>query len=99
MLVDFLLINAQSGAQMTLQNLNLTKAGRVGLLEKMKYDFGVRTAPQPIDDSRIIPQAYSQYNNLVKVREGGAVLEYHFAELDSNGEFYQASSELYCLAH
>lgn len=98
-LVDFSLINSQTGAQLVLQNLNLTKAGRVGLFEKMKYDFGARTALQTMNDSRIIPPAYSQYNNLVKVRRNGTVLEYHFAELVSNGEFYQASSELFCLAH
>jgi|GEM_PF-2834276 len=99
LIVDFALLNANSGAKMELQNLALTKSGRVGFLEKMNYDFGARTAPQPINDPGIIPQAYVQYNSLIKVKNDGNVIEYHFSELRSNGEFYGATSELVCTAH
>lgn len=98
MLIDFTLLNSATGTQMELPNLTLTKDGREGILEKMMYDFGVRTAPQAIDDSSIIPQATLQYNNLVKIQANGSVIEYHFQDLRTNREFYKATSDLVCRA-
>jgi hypothetical protein len=96
--IDFQLLNTQTGERLELPDLNLSKAGRVGLLEKMMYDFGARTAPQPVTDSAVVPQAYQQYNNLVNIKNGGNAIDYHFQELRTNGEFYSATSELTCLA-
>lgn len=96
--LDFSLLNATTGTSMTVPNLTLTRQGRVGLYEKLAYDFGVRTAAQAINDPSIIPQAYSEFNNLIKVRNGGAVIQYDFSELRSNGEFYSATSSLSCIA-
>jgi hypothetical protein len=98
LVVDFSLLNANTGNILTLPNLNLTKEGRIGVLEKMMYDLGVRTAPQPINDPSITPQATLVYNNLVKVKNGGSRIEYHLQELRSNGEFYGATSGLVCNA-
>jgi hypothetical protein len=96
--IDFYVSNAQGNLAIEQQNLALTKDGRYGLLEKMAYDFGLRTAPQPLNDIRVLPPAFVQYSHLIKVKNAGARIEYKLSELRSNGEFYRAESDLYCSA-